>query len=401
MEKPDASEGINAKLKKPNVGIIATNTFLERSGDTPINNLIDLVSPVTNKLFLIIGAGDYENLTPGVEIIQVKAKQRSTLLSKMLEQVFIHTRQLRLLFRLRGKIDVLIFFHGTPFPALLLFAQALNMRCFIILVYLGSAADIRAIKESRESRQLGELIRLSLLNVLERISYFLADRLIVYGPSMIGQAKLNRYRKKIIVAHRHFLDFDQYRFRNDIEQRDNIVGYVGRINPVKGIRNFVQAIPKILSVRNDVTFLIAGEGYLEDEIRAYLNRYRLQGKVTFAGWVSHRDLPDYLASLKLLVIPSYNEGLPNIMLEAMACGTPVLATSVASVPDVIKDKENGFLIQDNSPACLADTIVETLASSDLKRIVRNARTLVESEFRYEEVAETWKNIICSTKKGDA
>lgn len=397
MEKPDASDGINAKRKKPNVGIITTNIFLERSGETPLNNLIDLVSPVTSKLFLITGASDYENSTPGVEIIRIKANQRSTLLSKMLEQVFIHARELRLLFRLRGKIDVLIFFHGTPFPVPLLFAQAMNMRCFVILVTLGSAGDIRAIKESGESRQLGELIRLSLQNVLERISYFFSDRLIVYGPSTIGQAKLNRYKKKIIVAHRHFLDFDLYRFRDNIEQRDNVVGYVGRINARKGILNFVQAIPKILSVRDDVTFLIAGEGHLEDEIRAYLDRHNLQGKVTFAGWISHRDLPDYLASLKLLVIPSYNEGLPNVMLEAMACGTPVLATGVASIPDVIRDKENGFLIQNNLPSCLAKNIVTTLQYPDLKRITINARNLVESEFRYEKVAEIWRRIICDTK----
>jgi glycosyltransferase involved in cell wall biosynthesis len=382
---------------KLNVGIISTNTFLERSGTIPLNNLIAIVSPLTNKLFVIIGGEGYENSTSGVEIIRIKAKQRSKFLSKVLEQILIHVRELRLLFKLRRSIDILIFFHGTPFPVPLLFAQVLNMKCFIILVTLGSAADIRAVKESGARQQSGQLIKLSLSAVLERISYFFADRLIVYGPSTIEQADLGKYRKKTVVAHRHFLDFDQYRFRNNIEKRDNVVGYVGRINEVKGIRNFVQAVPKVLSARNDVTFLIAGEGHLEDEIRAYLDRYNLQGKVTFAGWISHRDLPNYLANLKLLVIPSYNEGLPNVMLEAMACGTPVLATSVASVPDVIRDKENGFLIYDNSPSCVAKNIVTTLQYPHLKRITINARNLVESEFRYEKVAEIWGRIIYDTE----
>jgi len=379
---------------KLNVGIISTNTFLERSGATPLNNLIAIVSPLTNKLFVIIGGEGYENSAPGVEIIRIKARQRSKFLSKVLEQILIHVRELRLLFKLRRSIDILIFFHGTPFPVPLLFAQILKMKCFIILVTLGSAADIRAVKESGARQQSGQLIKLSLSAVLERISYFFADRLIVYGPSTIEQADLDKYRKKTVVAHRHFLDFDQYRFSNNIEKRDNVVGYVGRINEVKGIRNFVQAVPKVLSARNDVTFLIAGEGHLEDEIRTYLDRYNLQDKVTFAGWIPHHDLPNYLAGLKLLVIPSYNEGLPNVMLEAMACGTPVLATSVASVPDVIRDKENGFLIYDNSPSCLAKSIVTTLQYPHLKRITINARNLVESEFRYEKVAEIWGRIIC-------
>jgi glycosyltransferase involved in cell wall biosynthesis len=87
------------------------------------------------------------------------------------------------------------------------------------------------------------------------------------------------------------------------------------------------------------------------------------------------------------------------MLEAMACGTPVLAVSVASIPDVIKDKETGFLIKDNLPEHLADMVVETLANPDLKRIVANAHTFVESEFRYDNLTLTWKNIICGTNEG--
>lgn len=395
MAKSYVSESANARYRRPSIGIISTNTHFERSGETPLNNLIDLVSPAANKVYVIIGKGSYDNSTPGVEITRIKARKRSTLVSKILEQVFIHARQLRLLFKLRRNIDVLLFFHGTPFPTLLLFAQALNIRCFIILVTLGSAADIRALKESGEPRQFGELIRLTLLNALERVSYFFSDRLIVYGPSTIDQAKLHRYRGKIIVAHRHFLDFDRYRFKNNIERRDNVVGYVGRLNARKGILNFVEAIPGVLRVRDDVTFLIVGEGHLENEIRASLDRYNLQGKVKLVGWIPHQDLPDYLVSLKLLVIPSYNEGLPNVMLEAMACGTPVLATSVASVPDVIQDRDTGFLIADNSPTYLADAIVRALASPDLKRIIRDARATVENEFRFDKLTETWKNIICS------
>ncbi len=139
-----------------------------------------------------------------------------------------------------------------------------------------------------------------------------------------------------------------------------------------------------------------GEGELEDEIRAYLETMGLSDHVKLTGWIPHHELPGYLTCLKLLVVPSYNEGLPNVMLEAMACGTPVLVTPIGSIPDVLTDKETGFVIQDNSPARLAEYIVETLESPQLRRIVTNARTLVETEFRYEKLKETWKEIICST-----
>ena len=96
----------------------------------------------------------------------------------------------------------------------------------------------------------------------------------------------------------------------------------------------------------------------------------------------HQELPDYLTRLKLLVLPSYTEGLPNNVLEAMACGTPVLATSVGAIPDVVpRDKETGFLVRDNSPPCLAKNIVEALTDPELKRIALNARNFVENEFQ--------------------
>jgi glycosyltransferase involved in cell wall biosynthesis len=98
--------------------------------------------------------------------------------------------------------------------------------------------------------------------------------------------------------------------------------------------------------------------------------------------------------MKLLALPSYNEGLPNVMLESMACGTPVIATPVGSIPDVLVDGENGLLIYDNSPTALAEAIIEALQRPQLQRIAVNARMLVETEFRYEKLIKTWERIIC-------
>jgi len=263
----------------------------------------------------------------------------------------------------------------------------------IIVTYLGAAPVIQAIREIGDKKHSQEILRLRILEMLERLSYCFADKLIVYSPSIIDAAHMRRYTDKIIVAHRHFVNFEQYRFKNDIEQRDNAVGYVGRLREEKGVINFVEAIPKIASTRNDVTFFIIGEGPLEGKIRNYLRKCDLDSKVTLTGRIPHNELPNYLACLKLLVLPSFNEGLPNIMLEAMACGTPVLITPIGSVPDVLTDGQTGFLIQDTSPPRLAQTILNTLASPHLKIVARNARTLVEEEFRYEKTLWTWERII--------
>jgi glycosyltransferase involved in cell wall biosynthesis len=196
------------------------------------------------------------------------------------------------------------------------------------------------------------------------------------------------------VIARHSPVVDDYELKNDIAQRENVVGYIGRLSEEKGILNLVHAIPKVLNKRNDVRFLIAGEGRLGDTVGTYVDAHALGGKVSLTGWVPHDELSDYFARLKLLVVPSYTEGLPAIIIEAMACGTPVLATPVGAVPDVLKDKETGFILNDNSPACLTEGITTALAYPELRRIVTNARALVESEFRYETLAEAWRDILC-------
>ena len=77
----------------------------------------------------------------------------------------------------------------------------------------------------------------------------------------------------------------------------------------------------------------------------------------------------------------------------MACGTPVLATSVGSAPDLIKDGETGFIMKDNSPECIAENVTRALNYPDLDRIVKNARELVEREFAYDAAVERYRKIL--------
>ena len=77
----------------------------------------------------------------------------------------------------------------------------------------------------------------------------------------------------------------------------------------------------------------------------------------------------------------------------MGCGTPVLATSVGGVPDLIKDGETGFIMKDNSPECVAENVMRALEHPNLDEIVKNARELVEKEFTYEAAVERYRKIL--------
>jgi len=227
----------------------------------------------------------------------------------------------------------------------------------------------------------------------ERISYELSDHIIIYSEDIARQFNLRKYKAKISVARRHFLNFDKFKMQKKLHERDNLIGYIGRLSEEKGILNFVKAIPMIFKMGGDIDFMIGGDGQLRGKVEEYLERPDLSNKVDFIGWIPHDRLPQYLNELKLLVIPSYTETGPLIMVEAMACGTPVLITPVGSVCSVIRDGETGFILGDNSPACIAEKIMRALEHPGLEWIAENARVVVEEEFTYEAIVERYRTIL--------
>jgi glycosyltransferase involved in cell wall biosynthesis len=377
---------------RPVVAVIP-HVFVEKVSALRVDELVALLSPLAKTIFVITTG--YDSTRGGVQTVPIQATKRASFLSKVIEQVSIHLQLLRILFTMRNEIDVLLFFlGGIEFAIPLAFAKCLNINCLVVLTGLGNVKRIQPLKERGGAQQYGELTRLRLATLLERLSFRFSDKLIVLDESLIDQANLRQYHDKIALAHRHFVDFSEFQMKDDIDERANVVSYVGRLHEEKGVLNLVKAIPKVVGQRDDVKFVIIGEGQLEGELRSYVAAHALSQNVTLAGWIPHEKLRDYLARSKLLVLPSYTEGLPHAMLEAMACGTPVLATPVGAVPEVIRDKETGFLVRDNSPDRLAESILSALAYPHLSRIAGNARALVEREFQYESVLKMWRNVIC-------
>jgi glycosyltransferase involved in cell wall biosynthesis len=226
------------------------------------------------------------------------------------------------------------------------------------------------------------------LRQAENISYALSHSIIVYSENIIKAWGLEKYAGKISFAHEHIIDVEAFKVSDHYGDRKDIVGFVGRLSEEKGIWEFVQAIPEIVRKKKDVKFLIVGDGPLAPRINEYLEKNGLTGIVDMKGWVPHEQLPAYLNKLKLVVIPSYTEGLPNAMLEAMACGAPALATPVGAIPDIIRDGDNGFIMENNTVNAIAANVLRVFDDRDLAVISDNARVFVEKNFSF---AATVKN----------
>jgi glycosyltransferase involved in cell wall biosynthesis len=139
-----------------------------------------------------------------------------------------------------------------------------------------------------------------------------------------------------------------------------IVGFVGRLVVQKGIEYLIEAARLAADRRNDVQFVLVGEGDLDGLARRLIARHRLESRVALAGF--RQDIPQVMAALDVFVLPSLYEGLPYTLMEAMAAGRAVIATDVMGNRDLIRPGETGLLVPPRDAHALAEAIVHLLSS---------------------------------------
>jgi glycosyltransferase involved in cell wall biosynthesis len=145
------------------------------------------------------------------------------------------------------------------------------------------------------------------------------------------------------------------------EERDIL--YAGRLIPAKGPDVLLEALLHLSAENMSIRVLVAGDGPLEETLRKQATVSALDGRVTFLGL--RKDIPLLLNLADLVVLPSRWEGLPIILLEAMAARRPVVATAVGGIPEVIEHGVSGWLVPPEDPLVLAEAIALLLESPDL------------------------------------
>jgi glycosyltransferase involved in cell wall biosynthesis len=174
---------------------------------------------------------------------------------------------------------------------------------------------------------------------------------------------------------------DLTRFTPRARKPDGVVNvaYVGRIRPVKGVSVLVDAWPKVAAQGNNARLLIAGDGAERGALAETARASGVGDTVEFLGEVT--DVPGVLARADIYVQPSFQEGLPNAVLEAMAMGLPIVATRVSGNEDVVADGDNGLLVPPGDPEVLAAALRRLVADPALAaRMGRRSREIVEARF---------------------
>jgi glycosyltransferase involved in cell wall biosynthesis len=150
-----------------------------------------------------------------------------------------------------------------------------------------------------------------------------------------------------------------------VEPETHLIVGLGRLEPIKGFQSLVKALPLVLSAIPSARLLLVGEGSLRMALEADARALGVADRLEIAG--VRPDAATFLAAADLVVVPSLNEGMGRVLVEAMALGRPVVATRAGGIPAVVGDGQTGSLVPPNDPPVLARAVSELLKDPGLRQ----------------------------------
>jgi glycosyltransferase involved in cell wall biosynthesis len=221
---------------------------------------------------------------------------------------------------------------------------------------------------------------------------------------------LPRYEQVICVSEDLFQRCDEYRVPRDrLHQIDNaivlddystcppslqdkarfgfdsqrvLLGAVGRLSEEKGFHHLISAVSRLTAQGHPLGLIIAGDGHLRDVLQRQINDLDLQNHVRLAGFLP--DPRELYRAIDLFVLSSLREGLPNVVLEAMACGRAVVTTNCNGIPRLVHHDQNGLIVPTDDESALRQAIESCLVDDQLReRLARAGRKTIEDRFCFD------------------
>jgi len=173
---------------------------------------------------------------------------------------------------------------------------------------------------------------------------------------------------------------------------------VGYLYKLKGVEFLIRSMEVIAKEQRDVKLRIVGEGPEKSRLRDLTKVLDLEEKVIFEGLVPHTKIANYYQQCDIFCFPTLGEPFGKVVLEAMACGKPVVASKIGGPVEIIQDGETGFLVPPAQPKILADTILKLLSEeSTMRKIGASARKAVVQKYSWEKIAELYHKLYKTLK----
>jgi len=194
---------------------------------------------------------------------------------------------------------------------------------------------------------------------------------------------------------------DRMKFKKNLGLEDKkVILFVGHFGFRKGIIYIYEAMQKVIKeIPNSILLCVGGTPkWLGTDLywralKDAISKYDLEGHVVLKGQIPHHELPDYYSIGDVFAFPSLYEALGKVLIEAMACETPIVASNVGGIPEVVRHGHNGFLIPSKDSRKLGDYLIQILQNQDLaSEFGRNGRKIALEKFTWSQTA---KNLLKS------
>ena len=205
--------------------------------------------------------------------------------------------------------------------------------------------------------------------------------------------KLGCDERKIMV-HRSGVDTDKYQYRPPIAKDDGQIRIltVGRLTEKKGVEYGIRAVAKVLQTSQRIQYTIAGDGPLRDKLQSLITELKAGDRIKLVGWKSQNEIAELLQESDILLAPSVTttngneEGIPGVIMEAYSRGVPVVSSRHAGIPEVVQDRESGFLVPERDVDGLAERL-QTLAEQAALRAAmgQKGRDFVDEHYNIERL----------------
>lgn len=186
---------------------------------------------------------------------------------------------------------------------------------------------------------------------------------------------------------------EEIKSRYDLSKDDNLILYAGRLVARKGVEDLLVALGRVCKEKKNTKLILVGRGGLKNHLQKIALRLGISNNIIFTGQIPINELIRHYAGADVFVLPSYYEGQGLVLLESMACGTPVVATRVGGIPEVVTDGENGLLVEPRKPEQLADAILKIINDTELRiKLGKNGRETTVKNYDWKVIAEKMEKI---------
>lgn len=377
--------------------IVLFNDNITRNRAAHVIKIARIISNITKNVDILISRCDYEACKDVIEAtsklgirIYIMDHKTSNIKTSLIREWLISVVQYFRYIQYFGPPDVLIVM-GTLNLPLVVMSRLLPT---IVLTYAGGFA----YHNLRNSLYLINKIKSYINYLIEFFILIFTSYLLLESESMKKLIPLRRisnivFRNKIITG-LHLCVDDVFFNRRSLGSRAYDIGYIGALEPHRGIVELTKVLTHILKINRQVKAILIGDGSLYQYVDRSLKTYIDAGNVILLKYIPHVTLPQYTQNIKIFLFLTHSDGLPNIILEAMASGCVVVSTPVGGIPDVIINGKTGFLLHSSKPSEVLKLVLTLLRSGDeLESLSITSYNYVREKYSFDQCITRWSKIL--------